>query len=438
MKPNPRLILLAAFVFAAFTAVRAQNPQPQNPQKLTLRDAERIALENHPQIRAAQFTADAVQQTVTESRSSYYPYSIGSITAVEADHNSRIAAGGLNNPVIYNRESNGLTIGQLITDFGRTRNLVETSNFNAQAEQQNVAAKREDILLQVNQAYFAALRAQAILMVAQETVKERQLLVDQVTALAQSNLKSSLDVSFATVNLGEAKLLLVQAQNELQAANMNLSTALGYSSPQLFELAEEPLPAAPSADLSGLVADALRDRPDLLARRLKEQAAGKFATAERDLWFPSISALGAAGLTPVRQAEQLTLTSRYAAAGVNVNIPIFNGHLFSARSAEARLRDEAEGQYVKDMENRISRDVRLAWLNSKTAFERLDLTSQLLDQASQALELAQARYNLGLSSIVELSQAQLNITAAKIQQASAKYDYQSLLAALNAQIGALH
>ena len=357
---------------------------------------------------------------------------------MEADINSRIAAGSLNNPVIYNRFANGVTVSQYIADFGRTHNLVQTSSLNARAEQQNAAAKREDVLLQVDQSFYLALRAQAILRVAQETVNTRQVVVDQVTALAQANLKSSLDVSFATVNLAQAKLLLVQAQNDVEGAFMYLSTALGSPGPQNFDLTEEPLPSSPPADLSTLVADALRERPDLLARRLKEQAAGKFATAERDLWFPTVSALGSAGVIPFRQEKITTLLSRYAAAGVNLNIPIFNGHLFSARWAEAKLRAQVEEQNARDLQNRIGRDVRVAWWNANTAYQRLDLTAQLLNQATEALNLAQARYNLGLSSIVELSQAQLNKTEAEIQQASARYDYQSLLAVLNFQAGSLH
>ena len=141
----------------------------------------------------------------------------------------------------------------------------------------------------MTQAYYNVLRAQAILRVAHETVDTRQLLVNQVTALAQSNLKSGLDVSFATVNLGQAKLLLVQAQNDVRAAMMNLSTALGYASPQEFTLADEPLPAAPPQDLPGLVASAERDRPDVSARRFREQAAGTFAAAESDLSRPTVS-----------------------------------------------------------------------------------------------------------------------------------------------------
>src|SRR5438105_3919793 len=97
----------------------------------------------------------------------------------------------------------------------------------------------------------------------------------------------------------------------------------------------------------------------------------------------------------------------------------------------------AAGQNVKDLENRVIRDVRVAWLNARTAFERLGLSAQLLDQARLSQDLAQSRYDLGLSSIIELSQAQLNLTSAQIANAGAKYDYQTERSQLSYQIGAL-
>ena len=122
---------------------------------------------------------------------------------------------------------------------------------------------------------------------------------------------------------------------------------------------------------------------------------------------------------------------------MNINVPVFNGHLFSARRSEAELRAQAAAQNLRDLENRVARDIQIAWLNASTAFERLGLTAQLLEQASLAMDLAQSRYDLGLSSIVELSQAQLNKTSAEIASASAKYDYQLLRAVLEYQAGAL-
>jgi outer membrane protein len=407
----------------------------QPVEKLTLEQAEAIAVTNHPQIRAIRYTAQAANEVTRETRSAYYPYAYGSLTGAGAEHNSRVAAGGLNNPIILNRYSNGVTIGQLVTDFGRTQNLVESSRLQAQAAQENVQTAREDVLLEVDRAYYDALKAQSVLKVAEQTVSDRQLVSDQVSALAQSKLKSGLDVSFANVNLEEAKLLLVQAQNDTQSSQAALAAALGYSDQRTFELADVPLPSSPPPELSALVAQALHDRPELISGRYSQQASEKFAKAERDLWFPTISALVTAGETPVHQAA---LGDNYAAAGLNINIPIFNGHLFSAQRAEAEFKARAEEENLRDLQDRIALGARVAWLNANTAFRRLDLTNQLFKEATQAFDLAQARYKLGLSSIVELSQAQLNQTQAEIEQASAKYDYAYQIANLNYQIGVSH
>ena len=122
---------------------------------------------------------------------------------------------------------------------------------------------------------------------------------------------------------------------------------------------------------------------------------------------------------------------------MNVQIPVFNGGLFKARQAEAELKAQAAGQNVSDLENRVTRDVRVAYLNATTAYDRLALTQQLLQQAQLALDLAQNRYDLGLGSIVELSQAQLNLTSAQMADTTARYDYQTQRLIVDYQIGAL-
>ncbi|MGH9679425.1 MAG: TolC family protein, partial [Candidatus Acidiferrales bacterium] len=289
-----------------------------------------------------------------------------------------------------------------------------------------------DVLLGVNQAYFAVLKSQAVLQVAEQTVKSRQLVADQTSALQKSNLKSGLDVSFANVDIAQAKLLLIQAQNDVQASFADLSAALGYSDQRTFALTDEPEPSAPPADLAPLIQEAIKNRPELIGLNYTVQSAQSFATAERDLWFPAISAVGAAGLIPYRQD---TLASRYAAVGFDVNIPIFNGRLFTARKNEAVARARAEQQYLRDFQDRVVRDVRTAWLNANSAYQRLSVTQQLLNEATQAFDLAQSRYGLGLSSIVELSQAQLNKTQAQISEVSAQYDYAGQMAYLHFELG---
>ena len=421
-----------ALAFLAIFFVTAIPGSGQAPLTLTMQQAEQIALKNHPRIQAAAQLAAVAAAQVQESRSAYYPQAFGSFTGVEAEHNSRVAAGVLNNPVIYDRFAYGITVNQVVTDFGRTYELVKSSTLHAKAQQENVTATRADILLRVNQAFYSVLRAQAVLQVAEQTVKSRQLVVDQTGALQRSSLKSGLDVSFANVNLAQAQLLLIQSQNDVQASYADLSAALGYPDQHTFTLMDQPQQPAPPADISPLLQEASRNRPELIGQGLNVESAKSFAVAERDLWMPTISAVGATGLIPYRQD---TLASRYAAAGFNVNVPIFNGRLFTARGNEARSRAKAQEQDYRDFQNRIARDVRIAWLNANSAFQRLSVTEQLLNQATQAFDLAQSRYGLGLSSIVELSQAQLNKTQAEITKVSSQYEYEGQMAYLNYQLG---
>jgi len=278
------------------------------------------------------------------------------------------------------------------------------------------------------------LRAQAVLTVAEQTVHARQLVADQVKALTDSKLKSALDLSFARVNLAEAKLELANAHNDVRSAMAEFSAALGFQTQGDFQLAEEPLSPNLSQDLNDLIVEAIRKRPELASLRAEVGAAEHFARAEKDLSLPTISTAGSFGYIPVHQSA---LTDRYAAIGINVNIPIFNGRLFLARQTEAELRARAAAQNVKDFENRVARDVRVAYLNAVNAYERLGLTAQLLDQAKLALNLAQSRYDLGLGSIVELSQAQLNETSAELVSTRAKYDYQARRAVLAYQTGTI-
>lgn len=406
--------------------------QNQNAQRLTLAEAENIAIQNHPQIQAAAQLASAAAAQVKEVQSLYYPQASGAATGTYAENNSRIAAGFLNSPSVFNKFAEGISVSQLVTDFGRTHELSKSSHYHAQAEQENVITTRADVLLRVNVSYFGVMKAQSVLHVAEETVKARQLVVDQVSALAKSSLKSGLDVSFANVDLARAQLLLVQAQNDLQSSYAQLSDALGYSDQRTFQLVDEPLPGAPPPDVAPLITEAFQNRPEIVSQGLDVKSAQSYATAERDLWFPTISAAAVTGLVPYRQD---TLPSRYAAAGFNVNVPIFNGRLFNAEHSEATARARAQEQFLRDLENRIAQDVRTSWLNVISAYQRLSLTQQLLDQTTQAFDLAKGRYGLGLSSIIELSQAQLSLTEAQVEQVSAQYDYESQTANLNYQLG---
>ncbi|MEO8373421.1 MAG: TolC family protein, partial [Candidatus Solibacter sp.] len=407
----------------------------QAPMHLTLAEAQKLAIQNNPLFTAARYVAEAAGQVPAEYHAAYEPNLFGSFTGVGADNGSRLAAGGLNNPVVYNRIGSGLTVSQMVTDFGRTGNLVAMAKLRAQAQSEATETTRAQILLAVSRAYFGVLRAHAVRRVALQTVDARKLVADQVGALAESKLKSTLDVSFANVNLAEARLLLSQAENELKNSETDLATAMGLPNERAFELTEEAMPGPMPDKVDELLRTAMQTRPELRDLRLQESAAERFTKAEKALMLPSIGVVGSAGFVP--EAYQQAVPWKYGAIGVNVNVPIFNGGLYKARRTEAELRAKAVAQNVTELENRVARDVRVAFLNASTSYDRMALTKQLLDQAQLALDLAQARYDLGLGSIVELSQAQLGLTSAQIANTSALYDYQAQRVVIDYATGVL-
>ena len=423
---------------AQLSVPKAPTAAPATPgpgaTRLTLPEAEQLALKNNPRVSQAQFRAKAYDEITREFQSAYFPALRGNITAVGADSGSRLAAGALNNPIVYNRVGTGVTVNQLVTDFGRTSSLVQSASLGAKAQRAAINYTKADLLLQTDAAYFAILRTRSLLTVARETVRARQDVADQVNALFKSKLKSSLDLSFANVNVADAKILLSSAENDVRAAEAELSRRLVLPTDTRFELADPQTVGTPPRDSNNFIQQALQKRPDLLQVRLQLQSSQKTAEAERDLSRPTVGVIGTAGYVPVREDGIL---SRYGAIGLNVSIPIFNGGLFRARQFEAESTAAAAQKGVQDLELQIQQDVRTAWLDATNAFDRLGLTQQLLDQAKMALDLSQSRYSLGLSSIVELSQSQLQYTSAEIAQARAKYDYSAQLSILNYQAGLL-
>lgn len=429
---------LFLFVSAATFISALASAQTVQPMPLTLQQAEQVAIQNHPQIQVATALASAAEAQVREARAEYYPAANGSVTGAEAIDTNRIGAGVLNDPRIFPKFAQGVQLNQLITDFGRTYQLVKSANLHARAQEENVITSRADVLLQVDRTYYGVLRALALLHVAQQTVSERQLVSNQVTEMAANLLKSQLDVSFANVDLAQSQLLLIQAQDNLQTSYAELTRALGFADQKSYQLMEPGPPAGPPIDLTGLIQQAIMNRPELVSGRFEISSAQTYVTAERDLWFPTVSAIGTAGFIPFHtNAVASGLDDEYAAAGFNVNIPIFNGHLFGVLRNEAAAHLRAQQQNDRDLLDRIVRDVNRAWNDANSGYQRVSAVQQLVDQATLALNLAQSRYQLGLSSIVELTQAQLNLTQAQIEQVNATYDYQTQLSTLNYQIGNL-
>lgn len=416
---------------AADTSAAQRVPGPP----LTREEAEQLALQNNPRTSISHLLALAQHQVVREFRSAELPQFSGGVTGQDANEASRVSSGSLSASRLFTRVGGGITFSQLITDFGRTTNLVASSKLQERAQQANEIATREDVVLVADQAFYNALQAQALVNVALQTVNTRQATQGQVNQLTENKLRSTLDLTFANVNLSQAQLLVLDSQNNADAAMAALGEVLGLDHPVHYTLVDRAQPnPPPPPDVQTLIDVALKQRPDLQSLDFSRQSQDRFSRAQRDLQLPSITALGTVGGSPVRDGRYY-VSSWDGAIGANVNIPIFTGFLYSAEAKEAQLRAQTAGQQTRLLRDRIVRDVQISWLEATNAFTRIGVTAQLLNQANQALALAQTRYQLGLSSIVELSQAQLQQTEADITNTNAQYQYRLALSTLQFQTG---
>ncbi|MGC9292781.1 MAG: TolC family protein [Acidobacteriaceae bacterium] len=405
------------------------------PTTLTRQQAEQIAIKNNPRISASKLVALAQHQIYRQTRSQYLPQFYGGMVGEQANEGSRDTIDGLRSTRLIPHAGGGVTMEQLITDFGHTSNLIASSKLYEKAQNSHAMATELDIVLVTDQAFYNTLEAMALIHTAEQTVKTRQNTQDLISELTKNKLRSDIDLAFADQDLAQAQLLLLDAQQQYQADLNALSAVLGYDHAMDFHLVDDSdTPPLPAPDADALVHLALQQRPDLMALDYNMQAAHKFSRAQHELLLPTINTTGVFGGTPVRDDKYFN-SNWFGGVGVNLNVPIFNGFLYTAEASEADDRAKAAKEQLRNLRDRVVRDVSDAWLQTNTSYQKIGVTEKLLTAANLGLELAKARYQLGLSNIVELSQSQLQQTQAAIQNINARYEYELSLAALSYQIG---
>jgi outer membrane protein len=392
---------------------------------LDLAQAETVALSRQPRMLAAQLRARSMAERIRQARAGYLPVVNFNATGAQvADTGATVAAGALATSAVSGRFAYGGNLTQLVTDFGRTSALMGTARYVAEAQGDIATLTRAQVRLNVRSTYYRVLGAEAVLRAAGAALANRQLISRQLSALAQSELRSTLDVNFARVLESEAELAVVRAQSNVAQERSRLATAMGQEQPVSVPLADaKTTDETPLLSPEDLLRQAKTQRADLNAMQAQKNAAQSFATAEKRLSYPTLNVLGAAGQLPYHDH---TLHDDYAAIGFNLNIPVFNGGLFSARRTEAELEAKARAQDVQQMRLQVSEEVRDAWYRADEAYRSLDVSARLVAQSKE------------LGSIVELNEAQLNETSAEITAADATYTYLARRAQLDFAAGLLN
>jgi len=372
----------------------------------------------------------AVQAVTEQTRSKYYPeinaYAIqtgGTIRPLSAFN----IAGAQNKPTSY-VSSAGFSADQLIYDFGQTAHKIEAEQAGQEAAEKDVLTNKAVVVLRVQQAYIQCLRQKRLVVIAEETVRERGVIRDLIAILHKRQLKSKLDLNLISVELRGAEVQLVQAKNELRAAFAALSAAMGVRGPEEYTLEGLPAAALPSATLESLILRAQDERPELLGMRDRIRQASEQLNSAQALNLPTISAQGMYGVLHFSDAP----TNQYAGshpgqtnlwwgAAATLSVPLFTGFLIENRVAEAREQKHKTEQRKASIANTIALEVTEAYLTLQTAQQQIKVEEKEIESARSALTLAQERYRLSLASIVDVTSATTALLLAEVKLSEAQY-----------------
>ncbi len=437
-----REILLTSLVIGSITytqPVWAQNrvSQPARENILSLRQAITIALETHPAIDSAQHAFRAGEARTEQARAPFYPQ-VGA-SAIETSGALRSNAflrpsGSLIQPN-QTDFTVGLTVSQLLYDFGQTSSRVAASRFAAQALQDDLQTQKATIILNVQRAYYETLKRLRLMKIAEETVRERQIIRQQVEALYQQNLKAKLDLDLVQVELSKAEVDLIRTKNDLTAGYAALNNAMGVNERQAYTLENPPGVSSVMQPLDRLLAAGMEKRPELLALREQIHAAEQRIQAANSENFPTISAVGSAGDTEHLTGRPNSREGEWWGAGVILSVPLFTGFLIENQVREATEREQEAQATLRNAEQAVRLEISNGFLAVQTLTQQITAIDALVKQTQEALQLARQRYQLGLSTIVEVTQGEIAVTTAETELAEAQYDEKTAEATLAYAVG---
>lgn len=424
------------------SAGEPRTPIPQTPthSRLTWKQAIRTALEKQPLIKIARHDVLESEAVMKQIESANYPQ----VTGVYANTggNTRVLAnlgisGSLPKPVNY-LTTPGLRVDLLITDFGHTAHKVLAQKSLTASAEKDVLTAKALVILRVEQAYLNCLKQRRLAEVAREILKQRELIRERADVLYRHQLRSKLDLDFASVEADRAELALITAENDLKAAFAALNNAMGLQPGAEYDLENVPLSIIPASPIDSLFPDALSMRPELLGSKNRIQAAEEAIKAAKALNFGNITGIGTAGYTWWSREERLSgkevsnpgAKLGWWGAGGTSSFPLYAGGRIQGQIEEAEARKGEVDASTRVIANDVVLQVAQAFLSRLTAEQQMTVVEQKVAHAREALALAQERYKVGLGSILDVVTATADLLSAEVGLATAQYDFLASDAAL--------
>jgi len=433
-------VILLIFITVLLLPVSAAAQDPANTIKpindgeaVTLNKCIDIALQNQPSMAAARYNIRAGESRIGEAQSAYFPQvnaqaGYSRIKPISSNSISNSLTGGSSS---FDQYSASASLTQTIYDFGKTPTQVNIQKLNLNAIQSDYDATRAQTILAVKQAYYGLLQAQRNLEVAKQTVAQLAQHLDQAKGFYEVGTHPKFDVTKAEVDLSNAKLNEITANNALRIAHVTLNNAMGLIDVPVYSVDDSLEYIKKDISMSQAIESALKNRPEIQATDHRVRASEKSIDLARKGYFPVIT--GNAEYN--RQSGDTSFRDEGWNAGIMVTFPIFSGFLTHHQVQESIAISDAAKANFDLLKQSVVLEVQQAFLNLKAAEERIPTAELGVKQATENLDIANGRYAAGVGNPVEVTDAQVAYTNAKTSYIQALYDYNIAFAALDKAIG---
>jgi outer membrane protein len=430
-----RIVLVLLLAVSVPVTLLAQAPPPIVGRVLTLDECIAIALEAQPLIQATLHDYAAARARVREALSPLLPQISGTASTFQDSITSRTTSKSTGRVVTVTTTSrfsdNFLTqihASQLLFDFGKTLAATQTARKLAEVSAEGVELQRQIIALTVKEAYTNTAFSQRLIRVQEQAVERAELNLESAKGFLEAGTQPLSTVARAQVDVANANVDLINARNALRTARVALNTAMAVDVSIPTEIQDNLAYEPSTLDRAALRAEALRQSPEYRAAKLQSAAAeASFRTASRN-FFPDVSGTGSYGGTQPQLNPTWTI-------GLAFSWTLFNGGRLIAAYDEAKENLDAANARVKAAELTLFQNLEQAGIAVEAAQERIQAAKVVINSAQENFRLAQGRFDVGVGTILELTDAQLALTQAQNTEALALSDYRIALATLDRAAG---
>jgi len=431
-------LLLTVNCWAQETDAPAAKSPEGAPATLTLPESLQLALEHNPTLKIAKEQVAQARFAAQGARGGYGPTLGGSVNYDEKSSVSSITLPTLSGYQTIELDLARKTIAQasltLPLDISRQiSTAVQSADLTFLSQECQLATVSQKLSLQVQEAYLAVLRTQDLQQVAEDSLAAGQehLRIAQSQQLA--GVVPKFDVLRAEVEVANYRQSLVSAQNDVALAKAGLNRVMGLTMDNPLQLQEPALSEAPALDLTAGQQEAEQRRPEILRARIQTQAAHKGVKLARAGLEPSLALVGDYNFA-YRGTDFDNVAESWEVVA-SLSLPVFDRGATRAKVNQAKSAVAAADYNEQDISQQIALELRQAYLDLQNAQERRQSTDKDVEQAKEALRLAQVRYQAGVSTAVEVIDAEAAFAQSRSNQVNARFDYQLSQAQLNYALG---